>query len=393
MHAHKYGEGLGEFDILVLDEAHSAEGELSKFVSVVLTTSDMMLIKGNPDLPDPSYTMEYWIQLAEQWLGSVTVRMEMLQQEIRDTRSVFQRVPRGRMNELRRLKNVQSKLAQLAGARGEWVLEYQSGRRGRQVKFDPIYPSAYSEQYLFLDVPKVVLSSATIRPKTLEILGIPEDTYDFKEYPSSFPVERRPVIHVSTAAMSMKADDAMRRAWHERIDQIIKWRQDRKGIIHTVSYDRARKIAAESEYRHLMMLNDPESTRDTVRDFKESKQPCILVSPSVTTGYDFPYDECEYIIISKVPFPPPTDAIIKARSERDRYYSHYLAVLEMVQMAGRGMRAEDDQCEIIVIDDQIIAPWFVKSLRNFSPDWFMQSFRSQRTPPPPLPKLPPRRIV
>jgi ATP-dependent DNA helicase DinG len=304
MHIHKYGDGLGKFDMLILDEAHDAPEELASFVSVTLTSADMVLIKGDPYLLDPSNDMQHWKDQAGYWLGTVSLRIEVLQEDIKERRSTYQRVSRADMNELRKLKTVEGKLAQLASASGEWVLEYRSGRNGRrEVQFDPIWPQAYSEQYLFLNIPKVVLSSATIRPKTLEILGIPDEAAEFREYPSTFPVERRPVIHVTTAAMSMKANDAQRAEWHSRMDQIIRWRQDRKGIIHTVSYDRAQKIAAESEFRHMMMLNDSASTRDTVREFKERQDPCILVSPSVTTGYDFPYEECEYVIISKVPVP------------------------------------------------------------------------------------------
>jgi hypothetical protein len=40
-----------------------------------------------------------------------------------------------------------------------------------------------------------------------------------------------------------------------------------------------------------------------VATFKRRKAPAFLVSPSMTTGWDFPYDQCRWQIIAKVPIP------------------------------------------------------------------------------------------
>src|SRR6185436_14060391 len=111
--------------------------------------------------------------------------------------------------------------------------------------------------------------------------------YYFLDLPSPFPAARRPVIHVPTIRVSQKSTDSEMRIWVARIDQIIRGRLDRKGIIHTVSYARARFLRENSEYANLMLVpTTGEETKRMVAEFKESPDPKLLVSQSVHTGYD-----------------------------------------------------------------------------------------------------------
>jgi Rad3-related DNA helicase len=224
-----------------------------------------------------------------------------------------------------------------------------------------------------------------VRPKTAALLGIGTDDMKWKEYPTDFPSERRPVIHVPTARINHRASDSILRIWLSRIDQIIDRRLDRKGIIHTVSYARQKMIVDNSRHRDIMLLNDSKNTRDVVDLFKRSDPPCVLVSPSLGTGWDFPYEECEYIVVGKIPFPDTRSRIIKARQERDKDYVNYLAAQDLVQSAGRGMRAQDDRCEVIVIDDNI--KWFLKRNKSHLPRSFLRSVKWAQTVPEAAPKV------
>jgi ATP-dependent DNA helicase DinG len=93
--------------------------------------------------------------------------------------------------------------------------------------------------------------------------------------------------------------------WVGLIDRILDARGDRKGIIHTTSFERARYLQQYSRHSGRLLLNESRNTRDVVSAFKSTQRPMVLVSPSVTTGYDFPYAECEFQVIGKVPYPGP----------------------------------------------------------------------------------------
>ena len=118
-----------------------------------------------------------------------------------------------------------------------------------------------------------------------------------------------------------------------------------------------------------------------VRNFKASQHPIILVSPSIATGYDFPYQECEYQILGKVPYPDTRSKLIKARCDKDKDYAPYIAMMNLVQACGRGTRAPDDHCENFIIDDNI--KWFKWKFADFAPKWWHQAYKQLATIPEP----------
>ena len=65
----------------------------------------------------------------------------------------------------------------------------------------------------------------------------------------------------------------------------------------------------------------------------------------------------------------------------DPDYMNYLAMQELIQAAGRGSRAPDDQCEVFVIDDQF--SWFPWRFKEFAPEWFLESITKTTSLPKP----------
>jgi len=134
-----------------------------------------------------------------------------------------------------------------------------------------------------------------------------------------------------------------------------------------------------------MFSHDPRTARSAVQAFKRADPPALLISPSMVTGWDFPYDTAEYQIIGKIGFMDTRSAIENARSKDDKDYVAYEAMQQLVQACGRGMRAEDDRCEVLVIDDS--ARWFVPRYRHFAPQWFSEAWVWGSAVPKPLEKL------
>ena len=112
------------------------------------------------------------------------------------------------------------------------------------------------------------------------------------------------------------------------------------------------------------------------------KPPALLVSPSIGTGYDFPYEDCQYQIIGKLPFPDTRSAVMKERCKEDKEFQHYFTMMQLVQMCGRGMRAEDDICENLIIDDNFI--WMINRYGYFAPEWFLQAIVKSNIIPKPI---------
>src|SRR5574341_407275 len=352
--------GLGPVDLLVLDEAHEVPDEVSDFMRVELGRQD---VGGFPPEAD-ELELEGW----RRWATPEAARW----------RSVVSQMQRG--NARRRIQKTVDRLEALAAAGDDWV----AARARDGWTWEPLWPMQYAESWLWGDIKEVVFASATVRPKTLLQLGLKPADYDWIECPSPFPVGRRPVLHIPTIQMKHRNTDGGNLGiWVDRIDQVIEGRLDRKGIIHTVSYDRARYLVQNSQFRDLMLVHDSKSRQETVEAFKRSAAPCILVSPSVHTGYDFPYGQTLYQIIGKVPWPDTRSAVMQARCAQDPSYAAYSALTTLVQMAGRGMRAPDDYCETFITDDNV--RWMMGRFREFVPAWFREAYRSVQQIPRPVP--------
>jgi ATP-dependent DNA helicase DinG len=380
MHQMEHGSGLGPFGMLVLDEAHDALDQLGNYLAVELFPSDLELVDEDrfPELTN----FEPWKLTAKLWLDRARSQRESLEAAVKG--GLVNGGSRQPIRQVKHLKKLERKLAQLSSAQGDWI--FQVTRRGPSgslvARFDPVWPADYAERRLFCGIKRIVLTSATIRPKTLELLGIGHGDVDFREYPSSFPVGRRPVYFVPSVRMDKRATPGHLRAWISKIDAIVRPRLQGKGIIHTVSYQRAQWIARNSEFAGHMFVHNTGTARETIAKFKEAVPPAILVSPSVSTGFDFPDDECRWQILCKVPFPDTRDLVTKARSDRDRDYPMYQAMQEIVQMAGRSTRSEDDWSEVLVVDDHF--EWFWPKFKKFAPKWFAEAVEMCKVIPRPL---------
>jgi len=373
LHNGAYGQSIGEFDGMVLDEAHHAPDELSAFLGVYVSEWELQNLARAGRVPTSSTWQEWARDVREQ----LTRRVDSTHVSALDRRGA---------ELLTRVKDLLRRITRLAmiESPSAWTFE----RSGKGWRWDPISPAEFAESYLYRKIPRVVFVSATIRQKTLDLMGVPQDEREFREYPSTFPPERRPIIHVPTVRVDYRTGGAALKLWRRRLDQIIAARQDRNGIVHSVSYDRKSDLYGQSRYRRFMLKNnDSASTTATVEAFKRRrfKPPAILISPSVTTGLDFPYEECEYIVIPKVPFQPTTSAIMRARMKLDPEYPMYLTAQILQQSVGRGDRAPDDRCETLITDDHF--KWFVSRYRKFFAAWFLEAVRWARTLPAPPPKL------
>ena len=98
---------------------------------------------------------------------------------------------------------------------------------------------------------------------------------------------------------------------------------------------------------------------------------CVLVaSASFWEGFDVPGDALQLLVIDKLPFPPPNDPLVEARSkrleERGRsVFNDYFipeAVVALKQGAGRLIRRETDQGILVVCDTRLALMGYGKRL-------------------------------
>lgn len=218
---------------------------------------------------------------------------------------------------------------------------------------------------------RVVLLSATITPSLLHVLGIASEDITYFELPSSFPLDRRPVYfrpYARADYRSMQRED-VQQAFMRGIDEVCEDRDDRRGLVHSVSFARGRFIVERSTQAHRMILHEPrQPLADVLRRFRGAGPTAILVSPSITTGVDFPHDDARFQILPKLPFPDQRSNIMKARLRSTPRYSDLFTMTTLVQACGRINRAEDDWGETVVTDGHV--DWWYRRNRDLAPEWF-----------------------
>ena len=103
---------------------------------------------------------------------------------------------------------------------------------------------------------------------------------------------------------------------------------------------------------------------------------CVLVaSASFWEGIDVPGDALQLVIIDKLPFPPPNDPMVEARSRllesegKSAFNDYFLpeAAVALKQGAGRLIRRETDQGVLVVCDSRLASMGYGKRLLRALP--------------------------
>lgn len=378
IHNRRFGQGLSHVERVVFDEAHESYNALAKSMQITLHSKEVAEIL-KMDFP-PTHEAHFfscWREWAQKARIKGDIQLAKWQRDIRD----LKRAKTAHVKRYVHLRNLCRHLTVLATANpNNWIVEELSDGRGYQ--FDPISPARYAEYALLLKVPDITFISATLTPKTLYMVGIKKEDYDYIDFPSDFDPKRCPIYYTPTMPVAYGAD--LTRLWIKH-DQIAGRRRDRNGVTHSVSFDRRDDILAQSRFASSMVTNQKgESTTDAIANFVRQYPGAIFVSPSVGQGFDFAFKAAEWQFISKVPFPPPSK-IQEARKERDKEYPFYITGQKLSQIAGRIMRDHKDQGETFIADDQM--DWFMRSYKHLTSRAFRQFYQQISVLPPPPERL------
>ncbi|WP_297745792.1 ATP-dependent DNA helicase [Hydrogenophaga sp.] len=106
------------------------------------------------------------------------------------------------------------------------------------------------------------------------------------------------------------------------------------------------------------------SRRALLERFREGGSPCVLVaSSSFWEGVDLPGDTLQLLVIDKLPFPPPDDPLMEARSRQlearglNAFNDGFLpeAAMALKQGAGRLIRSETDRGVLVIGDRRLLS--------------------------------------
>ena len=373
--ARRFGQGMDHFTQVIFDEGDESVEALCRTMQVILNhkeIEDNLKLDFPVGADDDFGTWKCWASAAK---GVAEVAMIAAQARI----SGLSDPKLSWVRHFTHMRNLFRRLSTLAAASPkDWIVEQiEDG-----YQFDPIRPARYAEAALLLRVPRIIFVSATLRPKTMFMCGLPKEAFDFCEFNSDFDPARCPIYYVPTMRVDARTPD--RSLLWMRLDQWLARRQDRKGLIQTTSYQYQKEVQQFSRFSDRMLLNERgEPTTRIIEQYLQSAPGTSLVSPSVGRGYDFKGDAARYNVILKLPFEPPSK-ILKAREEDDREYRPYKTFQKLVQQLGRDMREKEDWSERAIFDDHY--SWFGPRYGHLAPRSFHAFVRTTSILPQP-PKL------
>ncbi len=361
--------GSDPITTLICDEAHLAFGALSSFLSTWVSLDTFTRFTGTLGRPllrqavskDWGWVDKKWHELLSFALNAANQRMADLVAQSGG------KVEARRDPEYRKVEKIALDLQRVVTHgldEGCWI--WRPTDRG--VAFDCVWPYRYAERYLFQGIENVVLLSATLRPKLMQLLGIPKDQYDFREWPRQFDPRLTPVYYWPAAKMGRAGGDEATGQLVKVIDTIIEARPGVKGLIHTAAYHRAEQIQARSKFGKLMVLNKNSDDAMPAAERHRSKQGASwLVGPSYTTGWDFSDHDCRIVIVAKLPFSDRSNPLTAARKS-DKEFENYTVMQTVYQACHRGSRHFEDWSEVFILDAQW--RWFRGAGAKHAPQYF-----------------------
>ena len=375
-----YAGGFRERELLVLDEAHNAEGALMGFVQVTLNEAALARAGVTRKLPPPLGDDGYF-DFAEDLVPDLMERGRDLEAELRGG-ELAEPAALARLQAKQWLDGQLARLELLVSSRDQdgvdWVVERRRTQAGETLAFKPVEVAPFAEDLLFGHAERVLMLSATVLdPATfLRGLGIaPEDAAVIRT-PSSFPAENRPLVLMPTTRLTRHYLEAGLPKLVAAIAGLCERHGEEKGVIHAHSYRIARAIERALPREHAWRLvthHDASEREAALAAHLESDEPTILLSPSMTEGIDLAEDLARWQVLCKIPYPYLGDPQVARRMELDPGWYDWRTCLTVVQAYGRTVRSEDDFAVTYLLDADF--PAYLRRQRGHFPDWFLEALQ------------------
>lgn len=355
-----YVQHFGKRSLMILDEAHNIEDKLMRRMEVNLSNKRL-----EKDIKKsiPRNMMSY--HDPKEW----TLFLQSIYQDYKDIS--ITKLPKNKADRINRTKlRLNELLSNMEENPENWVVDAETGG----MNFKPLKIDIYANERLFKYADVCLFMSATILDQELfcKWLGInPEEVY-YLSIKSAFPASERPVHLKTVGPMSQRAIKRTAPKTIPILEKIIEHHKYEKGLIHTHNYKCQQYIMKHIKDKRL--VDHKSADREyKLRLFEKSKDPLVLVSPSMSEGVDLPYEKCQFQVIYKVPFPYLGDQQIKNRKDKDPKWYAYKTVMTLIQAYGRGMRAEDDYCETYILDGNIKMLFNNRMYKSLVPEFFKEA--------------------
>ena len=266
-------------------------------------------------------------------------------------------------------------LQEIADGR-KWVIDIpEQAKHIITRKFKPILVDLFLQRKVWSQASKIILSSVIIPFRNnisawLERLGLREKKYVFHSVPMLFPLQNRQIITAYMGGkMTSKEENNSWKGNVNNVKEIIKRHKGEKGVIHTQSYKRAKRLHYALKGYSTLLHNKWEIEGDVIEEWVNSEKQ-ILISPAIKEGVDLKDNICRFQILLKVPYPNIRDARVDYLLSKKKDWNWYReeARKDIVQMYGRAIRSQTDYAKFYIVDGS-----FNNLPKKGFPQWFLDA--------------------
>ena len=377
----QYAGKLTPRQVLVIDEAHNVDAQLSKFIEITISNKFCKSFL-NFEIPKSLTAAKYVKWIEETYVPTITGKLKHLEQMLEKYVGLTEKIKTGEFASIAKKFEIMDKhvckvrrFLELYDS-ANWVMNEISadGRSGRKVEFKPIDIAPFANEHLYNFGEVVVLMSATILDKEafMESVGIPKDKAGFISLASPFPVENRPVIYSGIGKMSSKTIDETLPKMVEAVKAILAQHKNDKGIIHCHSYKVANYLKRNVRSSRLLIHNS-ENREKILEKHMKGRKPTVLISPSMTEGVDLKGDLSRFQIICKVPYPYLGDKLVRKKMNKWKWWYPLQTAKTIVQATGRSVRSNNDTAVTYILDSDF--EMFYNRNRSMFPTGFKESLQ------------------
>lgn len=408
-----YSSGVNKRKLLILDEAHTLESEISSFKNIIFSKEALGRFFPKINMPDNKTTdVETWINfcttLRDQFTRYVEKAANILgaggsgrssssgtsggsssssssnRSGMNSTDQDIFVSEKNLIDALNYEKNLSSFLEDLRLHKDNWLVtnitKNEIDNTVSRIKLEPLVVSNYFKD-IFDKGETSLLMSATILSKEnlCKAVGLKSDDVKFIRIENSdFPIKNRPIYLMNVAWLNAKTMNESLPNIVKVLDNLLSVHKNDKGIIHTTSYSQVQFIKnnlSKANLARLIETNPKFDRNEMILKHSESKKPTVLISPSMFLGVDLKDDLSRFQVIVKVPYPDLTDKKVSVLKQRNPKWYEWNTILRLIQAYGRSVRTSEDYANTYILDSSV--SFLLKNGKDMVPKWFSEAIISR----------------